>query len=727
MMTRVLAVLSCSFIIGAMASCATPSPQADDPPAQQVEQPDEEQPDPDETVVGDPEQEPVPRQALFDDPEFSQVRISADGEYISYLAPYEGVRNVWIAPTDAPEKAEPLTSDDDRGIHAYFWTYTDEHIVYGQDEDGDENFTLYAVDIETGDETRLTPESDVLARVMQLSPDYPDELLVQVNDREPEHFDVKRINIRDGESERVVENPGFAGFFADEDLEVRLAVRETPDGGQQWLLPDDDAEGDDDLPEGWSVYEEIPMEDAMTTGFSGFDRSGEIAYARDSRDTDTAALVRFEFDGDEREVLVEDERADVIDVMRHPREGNVQAAAVEYEKKEWTVVDDAIAEDLELLEDVEDGYLEVVNRTLDDDLWIVHYGLDDRPGRYYLYDREEGDTEFLFTDLQRLEDVKLNSMKPVVIEARDGLEMVSYLTVPHFVPTDDDGFPEVEVPMVLNVHGGPWARDRWGYNSQHQWLADRGYAVLSVNFRGSTGFGKDFLNAGNKEWGAAMHDDLIDAVEWAVDRGVTADDTVAIMGGSYGGYATLAGLAFTPDRFACGVNIVGVSNLITLLESMPPYWEPVRAMFTTRVGDPDTEEGKKLLKERSPLFAADQIKRPLLIAHGAHDPRVKQAESDQMVEALKDSDVPVTYALYPDEGHGFARSTNRISFYAIAEGFLSQCLGGRYEPIGDDFDGASVQILEGLEAVPGLAEAVERMQRDMAEEIELQQDETDEE
>jgi len=404
--------------------------------------------------------------------------------------------------------------------------------------------------------------------------------------------------------------------------------------------------------------------------------------------------------------LHEDDRADVVDALVDPRDGTVQAAAVEYERTEWTAIDDEIAGDLEFLDDLEDGQMQVVDRPLDDDTWIVHYQADDAPGRYHLYERDEEDAEFLFYDRPQLEDVDLHPMNPVVIESRDGLELVSYLTVPHFVDTDDEGMPVDSIPMVLNVHGGPWARDSWGYNPEHQWLADRGYAVLSINFRGSTGFGKDFINAGNQEWGAAMQDDLIDAVDWAVDEGVTDDDSVAIMGGSYGGYATLAGLAFTPETFACGVSIVGVSNLLTLLDSIPPYWEPMRAMFTTRVGDPETEEGNQMLRERSPVFYADEIQRPLLLGHGAQDPRVKQAESDQMVRAMQLSNVPVTYALYPDEGHGFARPANRISFYAVAEGFLSQCLGGRFEAIGDDFDGASIEIEHGADAVPGLREAL---------------------
>ena len=296
-------------------------------------------------------------------------------------------------------------------------------------------------------------------------------------------------------------------------------------------------------------------------------------------------------------------------------------------------------------------------------------------------------------------------MHTAEIKARDGLTLPSYLTLPQGADKNGDGKPEQAVPMVLLVHGGPWARDGYGYNGTHQWLANRGYAVLSVNFRASTGFGKKFLNAGNKQWGLAMHDDLIDAVNWAVKQGVTAADKVAIMGGSYGGYAALAGLTFTPTTFACAVDIVGPSNLETLLGTIPPYWEAGKKQMYSRMGDPTTEEGKAILRAASPLYKADQIVRPLLIGQGANDPRVKQAESDQIVTAMQAKKIPVSYVLYPDEGHGFAKPNNRIGFNAIAEAFLGNCLGGRVEPLGETVRQSTAQIVHGAEFVPGLAAA----------------------
>ncbi len=312
----------------------------------------------------------------------------------------------------------------------------------------------------------------------------------------------------------------------------------------------------------------------------------------------------------------------------------------------------------------------------------------------------------MFTNRQELEKVKLSKMYPLIIKSRDGLNLVSYLTLPYWADPDNDSRPKKPLPMVLFVHGGPWARDSWGLNSAHQWLANRGYAVLSVNYRGSTGFGKDFINAANREWAGKMHDDLIDAVNWAIKQKIADKNRVAIMGGSYGGYATLVGMTFTPEVFACGVDIVGPSNLRTLLETIPPYWKPMMEMWATRVGDPRTEEGRKFLDSRSPLTYVDRICRPLLIGQGANDPRVKQSESDQIVQAMQEKNIPVTYVLYSDEGHGFARPENRLSFFAVAEIFLAQHLGGRFQEIGDDFQGSTIAVPHGAEHIPGLSEAL---------------------
>ena len=636
----------------------------------------------------------IPRQVLFGNPDKAAAQLSPDGNRLSYLAPVDGVLNVWVGPIDDPAAAKPVTDDKVRGIRSHFWAFTNQHILYIQDKNGDENWHLYAVDLNLDQTKDLTPIEGVQARIQQVSPSFPDQVLVGLNDRNSELHDIYQVDINSGERRLIEENQGFIDFTTDDDYKVRFATRFTSGGGSEMLKLSEGAE--------WEPFARIEMEDTLTTGPVGFDKGGNVLYMIDSRDRDTASLTAVDLKNGGSSVIALDPRADVCDTMIHPTEKTVQAVAFTYDRKEWRVLDDAIEPDLAYLSTVAAGDIEVLSRTLDDRIWIVAYLLDDGPVRYYRYDRQGKEAQFLFTNRQALEGLPLAKMRTVVIEARDGLKLVSYYTL----PVESEGRPHDPLPMVLLVHGGPWGRDDWGYNPLHQLLANRGYAVLSVNFRSSTGFGKEFINSGNMEWGARMHEDLLDAVAWAVREGIADPERVAIMGGSYGGYATLVGMTATPDTFACGVDIVGPSSLVTLIESLPPYWQPAIELFATRMGDHRTDQGRDLLVERSPLTHVDRIKRPLLIGQGANDPRVKQAESDQIVKAMQDKNIPVTYVLYPDEGHGFARPENNLSFFAVSDAFLAQCLGGRYEPVGDDFDGSSITVPVGAEHLPGLEQAL---------------------
>ena len=654
-----------------------------------------------------PTPELILREVLFGNPDKSSVQLSPDGTQISYLAPVDGVLNVWVGPADDPAVARPVTNDIDRGIRIYFWAYTNEHILYLQDQAGNENWRVYSVNLKTGETMDLTPLEGVRAQIQAVSQKSPDEILIGLNDRVPQLHDLYRVNINTGERSLVLENEGFLGFVTDDDYNVRFAARMTPDGGVEYLSLTEEG--------GWEPFMEIAMEDTLTTGLGGFDKTGKIVYMIDSRNRNTAALFALDIETGKQTLIAENPKADLSGVMVHPTDKKVQAVAFTYERKHWQILNESIAEDLAYLRTVADGDVEVTDRTLDDRYWMVAYLMDNGPVRYYRYDRETQEAQFLFTNRKELEGLPLAKMHPVVIESSDGLNLVSYYTLPVESDSDDDGYPAEPLPMVLCVHGGPWGRDNWGYNSIHQWLSNRGYAVMSVNFRGSTGFGKAFINAGNLEWGRKMHDDLIDAVDWAIQNGIAAPDKVAIFGGSYGGYATLVGLTFTPETFACGIDICGPSNLVTLLETIPPYWEPQIELFASRVGDVRTEEGQALLTERSPLTYMDQIQRPLLIGQGANDPRVPQAEADQIVQAMQEKGIPVTYVLYPDEGHGFVRPENRLSFFAVAEALLSECLGGRYEPIGDDFEGSSITVSIGADEVPGLTEALSQYKQDLFE------------
>lgn len=657
----------------------------------------------------------LPRELLFGNPEKTAVRLSPDGEHISYLAPRDGVLNVWVAPAEAPQQAQPVTNDQGRGVRNYFWAYTNKHIIYRQDEGGDENWQVHVVDVETHEDVNLTPFDTIegpdgepmkdangnplrpRANIQEVSHHVEDEILISLNNRNPQFFDIHRLNILTGEMEMIQQNDRFFDFMTDDQFRVRLAFQNTPDGGNEFFVPG--GEGDE-----WTSYMKVSMEDMMTTSPIGFDQEGDTLYMLDSRGRNTAALFAMEIESKEKSLIYEDPMADVSQVMIHPVTKEIEAAASEYTRVEWTILDDNVRQDIEYLRTVRDGDINVTSRTLDDARWIVAYTIDDGPVQYYRYDRDHNQATFLFSQRPALQEKDLASMHPVVIHSRDGMNLVSYLTLPPGVDADGDARPEEPQALVLLVHGGPWARDNWGYHPIHQWLSNRGYAVLSVNFRGSTGFGKDFLNAGNREWAGKMHDDLIDAVNWAIDEKIADPGQVAIMGGSYGGYATLVGLTFTPEVFACGVDIVGPSNIQTLLETIPPYWEPMMNMFKTRVGDHTTEEGQEFLRSRSPLHFVDQIQKPLLIGQGANDPRVKQSESDQIVEAMQNKDIPVTYVLYPDEGHGFARPENRLSFYAVTELFLAETLGGRYQPIGDDFANSSIEVPEGAAFIPTLSD-----------------------
>lgn len=642
----------------------------------------------------------IARQILFGNPDHTSVRLSPDGEKIAYLAPVNGVLNIWVSPADDPHAAKPVTNDTYRGIRAYGWTYTNRHIIYIQDKGGDENWRIYCVDLTSGQIRDMTPFEGVQARIQAVSLKFPDEIIIALNDRDPQYHDLYRLNLTTGNLTLLQNNTGFAGFDVDDDYRVRLAVKVNPDGGSDIFKPLEGGE--------WQSFMKIGLEDSAATGTYGFNKTNQVVYLADSRGRDTAALYAMDMETGDKTLIAEDPKADFGGFMIHPTEKNVQAVAFNYERIRWQVIDPSIEEDLAYLRTLADGEVSVVSRTLDDSRWIVAYVVDNGPVRYYRYDRDNTNktAQFLFTDQKDLEGLPLARMIPTTISSRDNLSLVSFYTIPKGSDSNGDGIPDHPLPMVLYVHGGPWARDVWGYSSIHQWLANRGYAVLSVNYRGSTGFGKNFTNAGNLEWGRKMHDDLIDAVNWAVAKGIADPDRVAIMGGSYGGYAALAGLTFTPEVFACAVDIVGPSNLITLIETIPPYWVPEIEQLTKRVGDHRTPEGRELLRERSPLIYVDNIKRPLLIGQGANDPRVKQNESDQIVRAMQEKGIPVTYVLYPDEGHGFARPENRMSFYAVAEAFLSGFLGGRFEPIGSDFENSTITVPSGAEGIIGIQEAL---------------------
>jgi len=626
----------------------------------------------------------LPRRLIFGNPERTIVRISHDGTRIAFLAPVD----LWVGPIERVEDARPVTKATDRNLGPWIvWMHDNRHVLFFRDKAGDENWCTWTIDLESGAVRALTPQTGVTCGVQQLSRDFPSELLIRHNGRDKRHFDLYRVNVATGESRLIERNEaGFSGYFTDQRFRVLFATRVGEDGWVEFLRRGNDGR--------WDCFERIDTDDQMTTQLVEVSADGRELYWLDSRGRDTAAVIARDLASGAVRVLAEDPRSDFTGILLDPVLDCPIAAVCARERQRWQVLDATFAEDFAYLTQLTPGDLAITGMSGDRQHWLIAYYRDDAPLEYFHYDCGRRQARRLFSATPALEGAPLVKMEPVTIRARDGLELVSYLSRPRGTP------PAARLPMVLLVHGGPWGRDVWGLYPDHQWLANRGYAVLSVNFRGSTGFGKAFVNAGNREWAGKMHDDLIDAVDWAVAQGIADPARVAIMGTSYGGYSALVGVTSTPERFACAVDLVGISNLVTFINTIPDYWRTWKSILAVRVGDYRSEAGRQFLEERSPLNRADRIVRPLLIGQGANDVRVKPAESEQIVAAMQRHGIPVTYIYYPDEGHGLGRPENRQSFAAVTEAFLAQHLGGRRQPIGDDFDGSTITFRAGRERVP---------------------------
>jgi dipeptidyl aminopeptidase/acylaminoacyl peptidase len=610
----------------------------------------------------------IPRSVLFGNPERTSPHLSPDGTQLAWIAPLDGVLNVWVAPISAAsgvdwDAARAVTGDADRGIRFCAWAHDSRHVLYIQDVGGDENWRLYDIDLQTGQHRDLTPFEGIHATLIGASKRKPGEVLVGVNKDNPQLHDVYRLDLATGELVKEIENPGFAGWIADEDLAVRGALRPQPDGSYDLLVRDS---GDGD----WRKLLSIPAEDATSSDVVAFSADGQSLLMISAAGSNTGRLTRVDIATGAETVITQDPDADVSGVVVHPDTLEPQIVMILKERTEYVVLDESMGDDLKAVRALHPGDPRFAGRDDADTVLLVGFTNDAGPVPYYLYDRASKTAKFLFEHQPALSRYELAGMEPFTFTARDGLVVHGYVTFP-------PGLGRQNLPAVLNVHGGPQTRDMWSYNPEAQWLANRGYLCVQVNYRGSTGYGKAFTAAGDREWGGKMHDDLIDAVDYIVGQGWADRSKVAIYGGSYGGYAALVGAAFTPDVFCCAVDIVGPSNLKTLLETIPPYWATAAAALYRRVGHPEHDE--EFLWSRSPLSRARDIKIPLLIAQGANDPRVKQAESEQIVAALTEAGIEHEYMLFPDEGHGFAKPENRITFYTAAERFLARYLGGRSE------------------------------------------------
>ena len=603
----------------------------------------------------------IPREIIFGNPEKSSPQLSPDGKRLAYLAPDDkNVMNVWVRELDTPNSDKLITSDKIRGIQSYMWQFDNANILYVQDKDGNENWHLYQTNIDNKSTRDLTPFEGVRASPLSYLPQYPNDMLIQLNLRDPALFEVYHLNLTDGKLDLDTPNTENVNqWLADDHLKVRASQLYDKNGDTIMRVRED---------------EKSPWKELLRTGpleseesLVSFSHDGNTLYIVSSSGANTGRLVAVDVHTGKQKVIAEDPRYDLSDVLTHPLTNDIEAVAVERDRYEWILLNPALSQDFTYLSK-DTGDFHILSRDLNDKKWVVAYIYDNKPAQFYLYDRAKKQKEFLFTSRPKLEKYTLSKMTPVSFTARDGMKLYGYLTLPA-------GKEPKNLSTVLLVHGGPWVRDSWGFSAGAQWLANRGYAVLQLNYRGSSGYGKDYLNAGNREWAGKMQTDLVDGKEWLVKQGYANPDKVAIYGGSYGGYATLVALTFTPNEFCCGVDIVGPSNLVTLLQTVPPYWGPMKSRFDIRVGKLDTEQ--EFLESRSPLFKADKITKPLLIGQGANDPRVKQAESDQIVAAMRKNGKPVEYLLFKDEGHGFTRPENRLKFFAATEQFLAKYLGGR--------------------------------------------------
>ncbi|MBS0290452.1 MAG: S9 family peptidase [Proteobacteria bacterium] len=614
----------------------------------------------------------IPRHTIWADPDKHLVKTSLDGEYLSFLAPHHGILNLWLATTKHWQKAKAITFSE-HPIRDYWWTR--DYLLYIHDQFGDENWQLKGYQLSTGNFIEYTPAGFQVS-IIRVSHKMPTKILIGLNKRDRHYSDVYLLDLTSKALTCVYENHTYWEFLADEDLNLKIGIKVDGLGGEYHDLLGDTS----------CIVARIALHDAASMYFYprlklALSNDKQNLYLAQSLESNTSTLMRVDLNSLHCEALANDEMADICDVLLCPISNTPLAVATNYERKQWRTLTSEIERDFQYLQGIDNGDIEVLSQTANNETWVVGFIHDNGPITYYLYHRKLAQLIHLFDSHQALKQYQFTKMHARIITARDGLKCVSYLSLPRQYDINEEGVPSQTLPLVLMVHGGPNYRDFWGFNPTHQWLTNRGYAVLSVNYRASTGFGKAHQAAGYGEWAGKIHTDLLDAVAWAIQQNITTADKVAIMGKSFGGYSTLVGLTLTPETFCCGVDIVGPSNLLTMVQHFPPYWQAFQGAIYELLGcDPNTLEGKAYLKERSPLYYADRITKPLLIGHGANDVRVKQEESDQMVNAMQLNKVPVTYAIFPDEGHQFVHPGNRMAFYALAESFLAKTLGGQVEP-----------------------------------------------
>lgn len=650
----------------------------------------------------------IPRKAIFSHPDKEQVMLSPDGKWVGYRAMSGDTINLWVAPVSEPARARAVTRQSGAPVVDYRWAILSGRVLYRVPID--EGVQVFLLNLESGESRNLTPGKGVVASIERFSPDHVEEALLRVRETAQSNFYYRRINLRTGSTEVVFRNEqGFERVLFDDDWRARVAVSRKPDQGYELLRLNDAGQ--------WVSF--ASFREGLEANASQpilLDKTGKTLYLTDNRGRDKAALQSIDLATGKETLLLEDPFADVLPALVfHPQTGRVQTASAYYGRLRRHFLDPTLIPDFEYLRTVERGDIGLLTpwggRSLDDRVWLVAF-LDGGPTRFYAYDRAARRATFLFTDNQALDSYALGRRHLEVITTRDGLELPADLYLPKSADPDANGRPRQPLPMLIYVHGGPWVAypwNDWYTNRALQLLADRGYAVLRVEFRAAGGLGRRVSEAGTREWGGRMQDDLIDAADWAIKHGITTRERIGLWGWSYGGYATLAALA-TTDRFACGLAMYAPAELDSFIAEAPPV---PQAYWRRLIGDNTTEEGRALLKKVSPFHYAGSFAKPVLIAQGGKDAIVPQSQADRFVAELQKHKKPVTYLLYPDEPHDFRQNENWISLFAVAERFFHDHLGGRYEPIVNDLRGSSLEVRAGGEFIPGLLLALRQNNRQL--------------
>jgi dipeptidyl aminopeptidase/acylaminoacyl peptidase len=604
----------------------------------------------------------IKRKLLFGNPEKTEPKLSWDGKHLTYLGPVNGVMNLWVRSSDTSDD-KALTHDTTESIGSYVWAADSAHLFYLRDSLGDENWHLHVIDVTTNEDKDLTPHKGVRANIIGIDAHHPLEVIVRMNLRDKRFEDAYSIDIMTGEEKLLAKNSGeVITWIVDNNFALRAAVCQSKNGGYV-LKVREGTESDWKPIAEWSPDELEPV-------VYGFTPNNDSLYIADSRGWTCSRLVTLSTVDGASQTLASDSLYDVGEVLIHPVLHKVEAASFYQDQSWWHLLDTEMLKYFGILSVKTRGELSICNRDGSDSLWVISYRADVNTPAYYLYDSKKRIPTDLGADRPALEKYKLSNMQPVLISARDSVMLHAYLTLPEGISPDS-------LPMVVYVHDGPWSREEWDFSPLVQWLANRGYACLQVNYRGSSGYGKSFLNSGNREWGAKLQEDLIDAAKWVVDQGIADSSRIAILGAGYGGYSALCGAAFTPDQFKCAIDIGGPSDLVSWLQALPSALQPVKHSLYYKIGDP--KKDRKMLKARSPIFSAKRIKIPVFITQGSNDPIVPQSQSEKMVAAMKNANKDVTYMLFPDEGRLFSKPENRLKFFEALEGFLAKYLGGRTE------------------------------------------------